>query len=107
VENWATTNKQTWLIGEDITLSYPCLRNMQDPGTTTLPSNWRQPDTYGGGPYWTGPNADVHTNSGIMNHWFYILSAGKSGTNGIGNTYPALFIVRHKKLGIIYYLCGC
>jgi hypothetical protein len=102
VENWATTNKQTWLIGEDITLSYPCLRNMQNPGSTSLPSNWRQPDTYGGGPYWTGPNADVHINSGIMNHWFYILSVGKSGTNGIGNTYNVTGIGISKAEKIAY-----
>jgi hypothetical protein len=51
------------------------------------PNDYQQPDTYGGGAYWTGPNAEVHINSGIMNHWFYILSVGKSGTNGIGNTY--------------------
>ena len=102
VENWATTNKQPWLIGEDITLSYPCLRNMQDPGSTTLPSSWRQPATYGGGPYWTDPYADVHTNSGIMNHWFYILSVGKSGTNGIGNAYNVTGIGISKAEKIAY-----
>ena len=102
VENWATTNKQTWLMGEDITLSYPCLRNMQNPGSTTLPSSWRQPDTYGGGAYWTGSNADVHTNSGIMNHWFYILSVGKSGTNGIGNAYNVTGIGISKAEKIAY-----
>jgi Zn-dependent metalloprotease len=29
----------------------------------------------------------VHTNSGVLNHWFYILTIGKSGTNDIGNSY--------------------
>ena len=102
VENWATTGKQTWLIGEDITLSYPYLRNMQDPGSTALPLSWRQPDTFGGGPYWKGENAAAHTNSGIMNHWFYILSVGKSGTNGIGNAYNVTGIGITEAAKIVY-----
>jgi Zn-dependent metalloprotease len=27
------------------------------------------------------------TNSRVLNHWFYILTIGKSGTNDIGNSY--------------------
>jgi len=29
----------------------------------------------------------VHTNSGVLNHWFYILTEGKTGTNDLGNSY--------------------
>ncbi len=102
IENWATTNKQTWLIGEDITLSNPCLRNMQNPGTTTLPSNWRQPNTYGAGTYWYGANADPHINSGIMNYWFYLLSVGGNGTNDKGNTYNVVGIGIDRAAKIVY-----
>jgi Zn-dependent metalloprotease len=28
----------------------------------------------------------VHTNSGVLNHWFYILTQGKTGTNE-GSSY--------------------
>jgi Zn-dependent metalloprotease len=96
VENWATTDKQTWLIGEDITLQAPALRSMSNP------NDYAQPDTYGGGAYWTGPNAEVHINSGIMNHWFYILSVGKSGINGIGNAYDVTGISISKAEKIAY-----
>jgi Zn-dependent metalloprotease len=96
VENWATTGKQTWLIGEDITLQAPALRSMSNP------NDYAQPDTYGGGAYWTGPNAEVHINSGIMNHWFYILSVGKSGINGIGNAYNVTGISISKAEKIAY-----
>ena len=68
VENWVNINKQIWLIGED--LGVP-LRSMSNPNL------YGQPDTYGGGAYWNGPYVDVHTNSGIMNFWFYLLSAAQ------------------------------
>jgi Zn-dependent metalloprotease len=37
-----------------------------------------QPDTYKG-TFWYAGTADsggVHTNSGVLNHWFYILAVG-------------------------------
>jgi len=101
VENWATTNKQTWLIGED--LGTP-LRSMSNPGL------YRQPDTYGAGPNWWSPsnltwdNGGVHRNSGVMNYWFYLLSVGGSGTNdiGIGNAYNITGIGIDKASRIVY-----
>ncbi|GGG38044.1 M4 family metallopeptidase [Hymenobacter glacieicola] len=81
--------KSTWLIGEDIDKQQPALRSMSDPNSQG------QPDTYKG-TYWkattTSPTSandygGVHTNSGVLNHWFYILSVGKSGTNDIGSAY--------------------
>ncbi|MDR1120603.1 MAG: M4 family metallopeptidase [Dysgonamonadaceae bacterium] len=96
VKNWATTDKPIWLIGEDVTLRAPALRSMSNPNA------YAQPDTYGGGAYWTGPDAEVHINSGIMNHWFYILSVGKSGINGIGNAYDVTGISISKAEKIAY-----
>ena len=96
VQNYAAPNKQIWLSGDEITT--PPVRNMSNPLLSSPP----QPATYGGGPNWTGPNAGVHTNSGIMNHWFYILSVGKSGTNGIGNAYNVTGISISKAEKIAY-----
>jgi len=96
VQNYAAPSKNIWLIGDEI--ANPPLRNMSNPQL----SSPGQPATYGGGPYWTGPNAGVHTNSGIMNHWFYILSVGKSGTNGIGNVYNVTGIGISKAEKIAY-----
>lgn len=54
-------------------------------------ANW-QPDTYEGD-NWAPTGAldpdhgGVHTNSGVMNHWFYLASAGGSGTNDNGDDY--------------------
>ena len=86
-------NKNIWLHRIDVGTANRSFMN---------PSSYGQPDTYGGGTYWTGSNADVHTNSGIMNHWFYILSIGKSGTNGIGNAYNVTGIGISKAEKIVY-----
>jgi bacillolysin len=91
VEYYAAPNKQTWLIGEDIErrTGHVSLRSMSNPNVEL------QPDTYGG-TYWktvnctptsTNDYCGVHTNSGVLNHWFYILTVGKSGTNDLGNAF--------------------
>jgi bacillolysin len=85
VEQWATTNKQTWLIGEDIIMSGNALRNMSNP------NEHNQPDTKGG-TFWVDPastsdNGGVHTNNGVLNYWFYLLSQGGSGTNDLNNSF--------------------
>jgi bacillolysin len=85
IENYANVGKQIWLVGEDIEMrsGHVALRSMSNPKAEG------QPDTYQGTNWYTGSgdNGGVHTNSGVLNHWFYILSVGKSGTNDKGNSY--------------------
>ena len=81
-----------WLIGDEIDRrsGSAALRSMSNP------KSLGQPDTYGG-TYWINPNCGtptnsndycgVHTNSGVLNYWFYLSVKGGSGTNGIGNNY--------------------
>lgn len=48
------------------------------------------PDTYFGtnwAPLGGGDNGGVHTNSGVQNYWFYLLTVGGSGTNDNGDDY--------------------
>ncbi|HSF18440.1 MAG TPA: M4 family metallopeptidase [Vicinamibacteria bacterium] len=59
-----------WTIGEDVTLGTNGIRNMADPGEDGDPSHYA--DRYTG----TGDNGGVHINSGIANHWFYLLVNG-------------------------------
>jgi len=83
VSTYGLTGKSTWLIGEEIMKAGGALRSMSSPNT------YGQPDTYKG-TYWTTSSADnggVHTNSGVLNYWFYLLSQGGSGTNDIGSAY--------------------
>ena len=108
IEYNAAPTKSTWLIGEDIERrsGHLSLRSMSNPKTEG------QPDTYGG-TYWVNVSCTptssndycgVHTNSGVLNHWFYILSVGKSGTNDIGSSYNVTGITIEKAAKIAYRL---
>ena len=106
--------KQTWLIGEEITKISPFyLRSMSNPKSGLSP----QPDTYKGvnwkpasvaegcaSPSNANDNCGVHYNSGVLNHWFYILSVGKAGTNDIGSVYNVTGITIAKAEKIAYRL---
>lgn len=83
IEQYAAPEKSEWLMGEDIVIGGGALRYMNNPNQAS------DPDTYGGTYWYTGTsdNGGVHTNSGVINYWFYLLSAGGSGTNDIGNAF--------------------
>lgn len=70
----------TWLHGEDRGTNRSFI-NPNDKG---------DPDTYFGD-FWAdlggGDNGGVHTNSGVQNHLFYLLSEGGDGVNDHGLTY--------------------
>jgi len=59
-----------WTIGEDIHIGGNGFRNMEDPNEDGDPSHYA--DRYTGG----SDNGGVHINSGIANHWFYLLVKG-------------------------------
>ncbi len=87
VEFFGDPGNADWFIGENSrTPGTPgdALRYMFDPNLGN------DPDTYQG-TFWastTGPdNGGVHTNSGVANFQFYLLSVGGSGTNDNGEAY--------------------
>ena len=70
-------------IGSDVDRTGRGIRSMSDPNA------FEDPDTYEGDFYYTG-SADrggVHVNSGVQNHWFYLLSEGGAGVNDHGRAY--------------------
>lgn len=73
IEFFAKGADGNWLIGEDI----GAFRSMSSPG------DFFDPDTYLGSNWATGTadNGGVHTNSGVQNYWFYLLTVGGSGSN--------------------------
>ena len=95
VEYYADPSKSTWLLGEEI--GGP-IRSMSNP------KDFGQPDTYKGTNWYTGSldYGGVHTNSGVLNHWFYILSVGKSGTNDKGVSYNVSGIGINAAAAIVY-----
>jgi bacillolysin len=108
------TQPGVWLIGEDIGGIGGPLRSMSDPNSEG------DPDTYQG-TNWVmtadegvcvpdrevNDYCGVHTNSGVLNHWFYILTEGASGTNNATNildrdTYDVTGIGMRKAAEIAY-----
>lgn len=84
VEDYAKEEGTDWLIGGDFhTASGAAFRDMSDPNAEG------HPDTYLGD-LWTntsGDNFGVHSNSGVQNFWFYLLTTGGTGTNDNGDDY--------------------
>jgi Zn-dependent metalloprotease len=81
VEWYGDTVNNDWLIGEDILPNQSgAFRSMSDPPAKG------DPDCYLGTNWYTGSgdNGGVHTNSGVQNKWFYILSEGQYSVTGIG-----------------------
>lgn len=105
--NDAAPSADTWLIGDEIDRRSGsiALRSMSNP------NDRNQPDTYGG-TYWKNPNCGtptqandycgVHTNSGVLNYWFYLSVVGGSGTNDIGNAFNVSGIGMDKSAKIAY-----
>ena len=105
VEYYADPSKVTYSLGEDLGFSFRSLSNPKSKG---------DPDTYGG-INWINPNCGtpnsgndycgVHTNSGVFNHWFYLLAEGSSSTDEIndnGDVFSISGIGKEKASKIIY-----
>ncbi|WP_431610809.1 M4 family metallopeptidase [Chryseobacterium sp. 'Rf worker isolate 10'] len=109
IERWARPTQASWTLGEDF--SY-VIRDMANPNA------YSQPDTYKG-KYWKdasssctpqgNPNLPgyndscwVHTNSGVLNFWYYLLVTGGSGTNDNSFAYNVTGIGLDKAGAIAY-----
>ena len=67
-----------WLIGDE--MGGTPFRSMSNP------NQFGNPDTYRG-TNWDFVNQEVHGNSTVLSHWFYLLTMGGSGINDNGDTY--------------------
>ncbi|WPO91849.1 M4 family metallopeptidase [Chryseobacterium sp. HR92] len=109
IERWARPTKASWTLGEDFNY---VIRDMANPNA------YNQPDTYKG-TYWKdasssctpqgNPNlpgyndyCGVHTNSGVLNFWYYLLVTGGSGTNDNSFAYNVSGIGLDKAGAIAY-----
>ncbi len=105
IERWARPTQASWKLGEDF--SY-VIRDMANP------NGYSQPDTYLG-TYWKATTTSgcstpsqsndycgVHTNSGVLNFWYYLLVTGGTGTNDKGFAYNVSAIGIDKAGAIAY-----
>jgi len=98
-----------WKIAED--LGTTPFRSMSSPTTygnpdTYLGNNWTTTGDEGNCTPSTGNDqCGVHNNSGVMNHWFYIVTVGKSGTNNapIPHAYSVTGIGMAKSSQIVFF----
>lgn len=98
-----------WQVGED--LGGGGFRSMNNPLSkgdpdTFMGTNWVETADEGTcSPNSNNDHCGVHTNSGVLNRWFYILSAGGSGTNNapIPDTYSVTGIGIQKAAKIAYF----
>lgn len=89
-----------WLIGDRIRLNdnVNVIRSMEDP----LVRN--DPKFYKGQSWWTsaGDNGGVHSNSGVLNHWFYLLVNGGQGVNEVGENYDIMPVSFDDAMQIVF-----
>ena len=83
-------NDASWTVGNGVIVGYSNIRSMQDP-KASMDGNRPCSDTYKG-EFWVDADSDkdyggVHTNSGVQNKWYYLLTDGGSGTNDNGYSY--------------------
>jgi Zn-dependent metalloprotease len=81
VEQAARPNDFSWRVGDD--LSIGAIRNMANPAAFNDPRNYLGQRWFTG----AGDNGGVHINSGVQNHWYYLLCEGDSGTNDFNESY--------------------
>ncbi|MBW4890553.1 M4 family metallopeptidase [Mucilaginibacter sp. HMF5004] len=97
IEFYGNPGSANWTIGENIGITFRSMAN---------PKAYSQPDTYGGTNWQSTSNSydnyGVHTNSGVGNKWFYLLSMGGQGTNDLSNSYSVIAIGLAKAQAIAY-----
>jgi hypothetical protein len=96
VDFFARPSQANWLMADEIGATP--FRSMADPNA------YSDPDTYKG-TYWATGSADyggVHTNSGVQNKWFYLLTDGGIDTNDFGIPYSVAGIGILKSEQIAY-----
>lgn len=99
VEVYANPTGWSWSNGNEVfTDGVSSVREFSNPKARA------QPDTYLGEFWWDLPtdNGGVHTNSGVMNYWYYLLVEGGFGTNDKGFEYNLTGIGLDKAAEIVY-----
>lgn len=87
----------TWQIAHDfrIDTTENVFRNMADPNTRNHPKFYK-------GRFWSSAGEAVHTNSNVMNHWFYLLVEGGDGNNENGDAFNVEQLGMDKTMQIVF-----
>ena len=90
LEFYARPTRANWLIGEDVG---GAIRSMSNPNSFGHPDtyegqSWRQ--TKGCIPTGNNDRCGVHSNSGVQNYWFYLLTNGGTGVNDATDSFTVV-----------------
>lgn len=106
IEAAKAPDKDKWTIAEEVVQNEPRgFRSFRDPKL------FNQPNTYNGEfyiptvdctPSQDNDNCGVHTNSGVPNYWYYLISDGGTGTNDHGYEYTVTGFGIEKAAKLIY-----
>ena len=91
-----------WRIGEAIrrNQSVNYFRSMENPNARNHPRTYLGEDWYTG----TRDNGGVHFNSGVLNHWFYLLVEGSRGVSEAGELFDVDPIGMDDAMALVYQL---
>jgi len=100
-----------WIFGRQVVspnAGYTGIRNLANPSDINMKN--LQPAYYKSEKYWIVQNdacqpidyCGIHTNNGVQNYWFYLLSEGGSGINEIGDAYNITGIGKEKAARIAF-----
>lgn len=107
IEAKKAPEKEKWLIGEDfVTVTPYAIRSLENPKLLQQPdtymgTNW-QDASEGCTPSSDNDNCGVHTNSGVLNHWYYLTVEGGAGTNDNGYNFDVQGMNIKKAADLVY-----
>lgn len=101
IERLYEPTNMNYLIGDrNALVANGHFRDMSNPQSKNHPSYYK-------GRYWITnndvDNGGVHTNSGVLNHWFYLITAGKIGVNEKGQNFQVAKMDFKKAQDLVYY----
>ncbi len=96
LEHHVTPNDFNWNIGSSFLLTdyVEPFRSMEDPNLYNNPKYYK-------GQYWTD-GGSVHSNSGVGNHWFYLIVEGKNDVNEMDEPYNVIGMGMDKAMEIVF-----
>ena len=95
IDQWARPGTANWVVADEVTVNGLGVRNL------TNPNSLNHPDTYQG-TYWDGTLNDIHKNSNVASHAFYLMTQGGTGTNDNGDSYTVTGIGLQDAAAIAY-----
>lgn len=95
IDLWARPGVGNWVVADEVTVNGLGVRNLMNP------SSLNHPDTYLGN-NWDNTLSDIHNNSNVASHAFYLMSQGGTGTNDKGDSYTVTGIGATDAAAIAY-----